>query len=202
VSDEYTIRLYEPRDLDAVYRVCLETGDSGYDATHLHDDPKLLGHLYTGPYVTYEPTLAFVLEDSEGVCGYTLGALDSEQFYRRMGEEWLASLQKEYEDPPGDPTSWTPDQRLTDALFHPPTPELFPEYPAHLHIDIIARATGKRLGKQLMDTLIQALRDHGAPAVHLGMSVHNDRAYKFYIDYGFIELKRDEDTIYMGLKLS
>ena len=201
MSDEYTIRLYESRDLDAVYRVCLETGDSGDDATHLHDDPKLLGHIYTGPYVAYEPTLAFVLEDSEGVCGYTLGALDSEPFYRRMGEEWLPDLRQEYEDPTGDSASWTPDQQLTHLIFHPPTPELFSEYPAHLHIDILARAQGKKLGKRMMDTLIQALREHGAPAVHLGKSVDNDRAYGFYIHYGLVELGRDDDTIYMGLTL-
>ena len=59
-----------------------------------------------------------------------------------------------------------------------------------------------RSGGRLMDTLIQALRDHGAPAVHLGMSVHNDRAYRFYLRYGFLELRRDDDTIYMGLTLS
>jgi GNAT superfamily N-acetyltransferase len=185
-----------------VYRVCLETGDSGQDATHLHNDPKLLGHIYTGPYVTYEPALAFVLEDAEGVCGYTLGALDTEPFYRRMDEEWLANLRKEYEDPSGDPAAWTPDQLLTHIIFHPPAPDLFPNYPAHLHIDIVARAQGKKLGGRLMDTLIQALRDHGAPAVHLGMSVHNDRAYRFYLRYGFLELRRDDDTIYMGLTLS
>ena len=34
MSEEFNIRLYEARDLDAVYRVCLETGDTGDDATH------------------------------------------------------------------------------------------------------------------------------------------------------------------------
>ena len=29
-----------------------------------------------------QPGLAFVLEDDEGVCGYTLGALDSPSFYK------------------------------------------------------------------------------------------------------------------------
>lgn len=199
--NDYTVRLYEPRDLDAVYRVCLETGDSGDDATHMHNDPKLLGHIYTGPYVTYEPTLAFVLEDAEGVCGYTLGALDSEAFYTRMRDEWLPPLQKEYDDPSGSESSWNRDEQLMHAIHHPSEPELYPDYPAHLHIDIIARAQGKKMGRKLMDTLIQALREQGSPAVHLGMSVHNDRAYGFYVNYGFTELTRDDDTIYMGLKL-
>lgn len=197
----YKIRSYAPEDFDAVYRVCLETGDAGQDATELFQDPLLLGHIYTGPYVIYQPELAFVLEDDEGVCGYTLGALDSEAFYRRMNDEWLSKLREEYDDPQGDRSGWTPDEQLTHIIHHPREPVLFPEYPAHLHIDIIARAQGQKLGGEMMDTLIQALRDQGSPGVHLGMAVSNDRAYGFYINYGFHELNRDDDTIHMAMAL-
>jgi hypothetical protein len=90
----FRIRLYEPRDFDAVYEVCLKTGDAGQDATEFHQDPKALGHLYVGPYVTLEPSLAFVLEDDLGVCGYVLGALDTKPFQERLVKEWLPPLQK------------------------------------------------------------------------------------------------------------
>lgn len=77
--------------------MCLETGDSGADGTHLYpDDPLALGHRYTGPYVTLQPDLAFVLEDDEGVCGYTLAALDTHAFYERMTAEWLPPLQAKH----------------------------------------------------------------------------------------------------------
>ena len=66
----FTIRPYHPEDLDALYDICLKTGDTGEDATHLYDDPKLLGHLYAAPYAVLEPDLTFVLEDGAGVCGY------------------------------------------------------------------------------------------------------------------------------------
>lgn len=197
----FTIRPYRPDDFDAAYRVCLETGDAGQDATDQFKDPNLLGHLYTGPYLTYQPDLAFVLEDAQGVCGYTLGALDSESFYRRMNDEWLAGLREEYTDPQGEAKTWTRDQELIHAIHHPSEPELFEDYPAHLHIDILARAQGQRLGGRLMDTLIGELRTHGAKGVHLGMAVNNDRAYHFYVKYGFHELKRDDDTIYMAMAL-
>src|SRR5262245_63083228 len=39
------IRPYRPSDLDALYRICLLTGDDGQDATSLYNDPRLLGHL-------------------------------------------------------------------------------------------------------------------------------------------------------------
>ena len=197
----FRIRPYVPEDFDAVYRVCLETGDAGQDATDLFEDPNLLGHLYTGPYVTYQPDLAFVLEDDHGVCGYTLGALDSESFYRRMNDEWLAGLRQEYADPAGEAESWTRDQQLMHVIHHPSAPELFEDYPAHLHIDLISRAQGHKLGGRMIDTLIDALREKGSPGVHLGMAVTNDRAYHFYVKYGFHELKRDDDTIYMAMAL-
>jgi hypothetical protein len=80
----FGLRPYAPKDFDAVYKVCLKTGDAGRDATHLYKDPKALGHLYVGPYVTLKPSLAFVLEDELGVCGYVLGALDTKIFRERF----------------------------------------------------------------------------------------------------------------------
>ena len=44
--------------------------------------------------------MSFVLEDSEGVCGYVLGALDSEKFYDRFRKEWLPVLIGKYPKPP------------------------------------------------------------------------------------------------------
>jgi hypothetical protein len=57
------IRPYQPGDLDDIYRVCLLTADDGQDATALVRDPRLPGHVWAGPYVTFEPSLAFVVED-------------------------------------------------------------------------------------------------------------------------------------------
>ena len=53
-------------------------------------------------------------------------------------------------------------------------------YPAHLHIDLMARAQGSGNGKQMMATLLADLRARGVPGVHLGMSDVNHRAYAFY----------------------
>src|SRR5436190_8969001 len=77
---EFTLRRAEPRDTDAAYEVCLATGDGGRGARHLYADPKALGHIYVGPYLKLEPELTFVLEDTQAVSGYVLGALDTEKF--------------------------------------------------------------------------------------------------------------------------
>jgi hypothetical protein len=80
------IRPYRDSDLDDLYRICLQTGDAGQDATSMFDDPRLLGHVFAAPYALFEPSLAFVAEDEAGVGGYIVGALDS-----RALEKWLAA---------------------------------------------------------------------------------------------------------------
>src|SRR5262252_5524255 len=61
VAVEFTIRLCQPGDQDALNQICLRTGDSGADASHLYRHPELLGQLFAAPYAVLEPDLCFVL---------------------------------------------------------------------------------------------------------------------------------------------
>ncbi len=207
----FALRPYQPRDLEAVYDICLKTGDSGEDATHLYDDPKALGHLYAGPYATLEPELAFMLEDEAGVCGYILGAFDTKTFYQALLSEWLPRLQQDLPDPAGDPEGWSRTERLYHIMHHPLEagyatfyPALRP-YPSHLHIDLLPRAQGRGQGARLMHTLLDTLSERGSSAVHLGMSSTNTRAEGFYKKLGFTELLRvgsgDPHALYLGRQL-
>jgi hypothetical protein len=65
------IRPYRPADIDALYQICLLTGDGGQDATSRYHDPNLLGHWVAAPYGLFEPSLAFVAEDTSGVARLT-----------------------------------------------------------------------------------------------------------------------------------
>jgi hypothetical protein len=44
------LRGYRPGDQGHLYRICLQTGDHGTDATAQFRDPDLLGHVYAAPY--------------------------------------------------------------------------------------------------------------------------------------------------------
>ena len=67
------IRLARPDDRAGAYDVCLRTGDAGDDgAPVFREDPDALGRLFVGPYLAFEPELSLVLEDDEGICGYSL----------------------------------------------------------------------------------------------------------------------------------
>lgn len=198
-----SIRPYGPDDLEALYDICLRTGDAGQDASHLYQDPKLLGHLFAAPYAIYEPELALVLEDAQGVCGYILGALDSDAFYARLERDWWPALRGRYPEPQGESQAWSPDERLMHVIHHPrrALPKTLKPYPSHLHIDLLPRAQGQGWGGALMRALLGRLREKRSPAVHLGVAAGNTRAQGFYSKMGFHEIVREGEGIYLGMRL-
>ena len=186
------IRPYRPGDLDALYEICLLTGDGGQDATSLFADSMLLGHFFAAPYGLFAPSLAFVLEDAQGVGGYILGALDTRAFEEQLESNWWPRLRTRYPDPAaGVPTEqWTPDQHMAHMIHHPwrIPDELAARYPSHLHIDVLPRLQAGGYGRQMTNTLTAALRDRGSRGVHLHVPRGNQRAAGFYRHLGFTEL--------------
>ena len=198
---DFSIRSYKSADTSAVYEICLKTGNSGQDATHLFSDPLVLGHIYVGPYMEFEPQSVFILEDDQGPCGYIMGVLDSQTYYQWMHSEWLPKIRVDYKKPTGNPDTWDETEKITNLLFHPVSQRLFPDFPSHLHIDLLSRAQGKGQGKLMMDRFIDYLRYNKIPGVHLELSSKNDRAFNFYRKYGMQELDRDYESIIMGYYL-
>ncbi len=198
---DFSIRSYKSADTSAVYEICLKTGNSGQDATHLFSDPLVLGHIYVGPYMEFEPQSVFILEDDQGPCGYIMGVLDSQTYYQWMHSEWLPKIRVDYKKPTGNPDTWDETEKITNLLFHPVSQRLLPDFPAHLHIDLLSRAQGKGQGKLMMDRFIDYLRYNKIPGVHLELSSSNDRAFNFYRKYGMQELDRDNESIIMGYYL-
>jgi ribosomal protein S18 acetylase RimI-like enzyme len=184
------IRPYEPRDLDDLYRVCLATGDNGADATHLYDDPRLVGHIYAAPYGVLSPETAFVVEDAAGVAGYIVGALDTRAFAAHAEASWWPTLRPLYPDPSGTPfEAWSADQLRGYMIHHPShAPDaLLDRFPSHLHINLLPRLQGRGLGRRLFDLWFETLADMGSIGAHLGVSGANIRAQTFYRAYGLTE---------------
>lgn len=199
-----TLRSARETDRAALLSICLETGDSGQDATALYRDPVILGQVYAAPYLTFAPDFAFVLEDDQGVGGYVLGTPDTAAFEDTLEREWWPPLRLQYPDPQAIPAAErTPDERIAHLIHHPPRAprELLTAYPAHLHIDLLPRVQGGGRGRALMDTLLDALRAAGAPGVHLGVGARNVRAQGFYRHLGFTELGRTPGAVTFGRPL-
>jgi GNAT superfamily N-acetyltransferase len=207
--NDFVIRPARPGDERGAYHVCLKTGDHGKDGEPFYrDDPDALGRIFVGPYLAFEPGLSFILEDSEGVCGYALGAFDSREFYARYEAEWRPNLCAQFPAPTGDPARWTRAQQA-HGWYHAPDyfcPEPYEAYPAHLHIDLLERARGRGHGRRMLGRVMDRLRERGSPGAHLGLSMLNTQAAGFYERLGFRELVRlgagKDGVIYMGKSLS
>jgi ribosomal protein S18 acetylase RimI-like enzyme len=185
------IRPYQPRDLDALYRICLLTSDAGADGSAIYRDPKLVGHLYAGPYGVLSSETAFVVEDEEGVGGYILGAIDTRAFEARQEAEWWPGLRPLYADPTGTPPEdWNADQRAAWLIHHrfPAPRRVVTPFPSHLHIDLLPRLQGQGLGRRLIDLWLETAKAMGSRGVHLGVNRANARAIRFYLAYGLDQL--------------
>ena len=179
-------RTHDPVEVDRLYDICLRTGDSGRGAENLLQEPRLLGEVYLGAYLRFEPDLAFVLDGGDGApLGYVLGARDTRTFEETLEERWWPSLREEY--PPHTFPEGSLDEHLVELIHaHNRTdPEVVAQLPAHLHVDILPDGQGGGNGRRLLDTLFAALRGRGVRGIHLGVSPENTNAIGFYEHLGF-----------------
>lgn len=197
------IRPAGPADRDALYRICLLTGDAGADASSLYDDPDLLGHVYVGPYLALAAEHAFVATSDgspDEVGGYVLGVADSAAFAVACERGWWPELRARY---PRTAARRPTDQHLVDLIHDPPHPwaDLLSAYPAHLHIDLLPLLQGRGVAGALLERLFTTLRAAGAVGVHLGVDPANARAIAFYQRAGFARVGQEPGVVLMGRSL-
>ena len=186
-------------DLPEMLRICLQTGDSGKDATHLHNLPELVGDIYAAPYVLHQLQYAHVLIADDVVVGYILGVLDTADFEKTLAESYWPQTKAKYAQLDTEITQ--ADQGLLKDLAKQgfSDPELIAKYPSHFHIDIVESHQGAGYGKVMLTHLLAQLKSAGSKGVHLHMSSKNDRARVFYKKFGFVEISEDAGECIMGL---
>ena len=194
-----TIRTALSRDWPGIYRACLQTGDSGKDATAFFTDPDLLGHVYCGPFVQYDPELSFVVVDEYGVGGYAMACADSRAFSEWAERNWWPSLRQQYATTPRTGR----DGEVIALFFDPPTARgsVLSAYPAQMHIDLTPRMRGHGHGRAMVTALVERLSARGVSGLHLDVSSHNLNAIEFYGHLGFRELERSGSSVFMGREL-
>ena len=184
--------------LPAIYRICDELGIPDGEQSRA---PELLGHVYAGAYVVGPDTRSVVVVDEQGVAGYLLCALDTDEFERWREAEWWPGLRADY--PPIQPGRSAADQAVVDLIHAPPVASaaIVAEHPAHLHIDLLPRVQGRGIGAELICDLIEDLRRRGIPGLHLDVGSDNLKAIAFYRRLGFVEIGRAPDSIFMSLRI-
>ena len=199
----FRVRRADASDHAAFLDICLKTGDSGQDGTHLQDDPALLGLVFAVPYQVCQPDFAFALEDAWGVCGYALGVSDTLAFQGWLDSVWFPPLRARLRNPGPAAADWAKSDWLRWRIFaplrHPPVDLAC--YPGHGHIDLLPRAQGKGFGRLLMAQVTGALAAAGCPGMFLEVSPKNSRALGFYAALGFHALAPPgnvDDTVYVA----
>lgn len=202
-SDSVSIRPYQPADLDDLYRICLQTADNGQDGTSLFRDPRLPGDVYLAPYVAFEPSLAFVAQDAEGVAGYIVAALDSRAFEQRLEDDWWPALRARHPEPSPETALPIHERNALQNIYHPwdTADELASRFPSHMHIDLLPRIQARGIGRKLIDTLVASLRDQGSPGLHLIVADGNPKAAGFYRHVGFAEIPAENLYPVTGLHI-
>jgi GNAT superfamily N-acetyltransferase len=196
-----TIRSYQPADLDALYDICLVTGASGQDATPLHNEGQLIGHIYAAPYAVLEPAQTFVAEDEEGVAGYIVGTFDTDAFSDRLERDWWPALRVRYAQPAFEPTE-ADRNRIATIMRPSPNPAgIVAAYPAHIHMNLRARLRGQGVGMALLRRWIAQAREAGVKGIHLGAGATNTGGIAFWQKGGFVPLERNERSVWFGMKL-
>ena len=178
------IRLYRPANRADVYNVCVRTAAAGGDATGIYSSDDLMPDVFAGPYLAFQPDLAFVVDVGDRVAGYVIAAADTRAFVERVRQEWVPTFASKYPEP-------SPTDAPIVAMGVDPERMLVPEvdeYPAHLHIDLLPELQGQGCGRALIDTLRAELARRGIPGLHLTMDPANLPARAFYDRLGFVEL--------------
>jgi len=193
-------RTTDPAEVARLYDICLRTGADGGDATARYRDPRLLGEIYLGAYLAFEPDLAFVVDDGTGAVGYVVGTADTRAFEDRCEREWWPDLRARY--PLDAFPAGTEDALRVRSIHSPATtdPSVLDLFPAHLHVDLLPAAQGGGNGRRLLDRFFDALRERGVPGVHLGVSETNTSAIGFYEHLGLERVPTSEGLV-LGLKL-
>lgn len=193
------IRQARPEDRAALFSICLLTADGGGDASALYSDPDFPGLVWSVPYLEFAPDHAFVLEDDGAILGYVVGTADTQAFERRLDADWWPILADRYA---GREASAKLDNNVLGRIRQPKHGDasLSDRYPAHLHINLLPPAQSGGWGRKMIETELDSLRKAGAKAMHLGLSLTNDRAHGFYKHIGLSEIGRDE-AIWMGKTL-
>jgi len=195
------VRKFQEEDRSGLYHVCLATGDSGANALDLYNQKEMLGEIYVGPYLTFQPDLSFTLIQ-DGVAGYALAALDTSSFENTLSNEWWPLILEKYNG--RSPENFNErEKNLYSYIQNPPlrSKEIVGQYPSHLHIDLLEKAQGRGIGKAMMLVVLETLRAQGSEGVHLGMGAQNARAFTFYTKLGFTLLDKNDNEWTMGLKL-
>ena len=195
------VRPYRTDDLEAVRRICADTGFLGQPIDRLFEDRELFADYLTGYYTRFEPDALLVCELNGEVRGYLMGCRRPllKQSYQLLANLVVATkalyrcLRRPYNRASRDFMRWILINSWREV---PVTPRNTP----HFHMNVLADARSVRTTRALIRTFLDFLRLHGCRAVYGQMNTYSGRrTVSLFKRYGFRVMDRVEVTKYRSL---
>lgn len=190
----FVLRMYEPRDREAVRQICCDTADCGEPVERFFPDREVFADLLTRYYTDFEPQSAIVAVSEGRVVGYVIGCYNTARFHRIMiGRIVPLALLKAlcrgtFRHPQAralvraNCTLWRQKGLANKIPLH--------EYPAHLHINLRSSHRGLHIGQHILEQWLNCARGAGVRGVHAGVNARNTAACIFFETMGFQSLGR------------
>lgn len=205
----HCIRPYTHLDESQVYSICHKTCRDGSDCTELF--PKNLQSIpadrLVGPFVTINPELCIVVEDSKNeLVGYACAALDAKLFYRNQEMCWLPAMCLKYPmvllESPDELTPTAIDSINHFHNFKYDCPQdVLSTHPSIMTCCILKEhfTNDQSVAKRLVTVLLAALRSNGSSGVHACINQTDRFMHQFYSKLGFTEINHDcNGKVYLG----
>ena len=195
------LRPYRPGDLEAVRRICADTGFLGSPIDPIFEDRELFADYLTGYYTRFEPEALLVCEVDGEVRGYLMGCRRALQ---RQAYQFLANfvvagkalyrcLRRPYNNASRRFLRWVLMNSWREV---PVTPRNMP----HFHMNILPDARNVRNTRALIRTFLDFLRSHDCRSVYGQVVTYSGRrTVSLFRRYGFRVIDRVEVTKYRSI---
>jgi len=192
------VRPYRLEDREAVRAICADTGFLGQPIDTVFEDRELFADYLTRYYTDVEPESTFVCELDGEVKGYVMGSRFPKRKarYERRLLPLLAlrGLWRRFTRPYNADTRrylwWILTKSREQQPFTPP------DIP-HFHFNVRPEARNVGDSRELVDTYLKYLREHGEKQVYAqAVSYETRRGVRMFARYGFRVIDEREVTKY------
>lgn len=182
-----TVRNFESRDREAVREICIATAPKA--AVKSEKGRKYTLTMYCDCYIDCYPEYCFVAADeSDKAVGYILCAPNCD-VYKKDFKKYMRKI-----------FSFSFIRGVTAFFESKVSGSFMPDYPAHMHIDILDDFQRMGVGTRLVDALRDKLRAENISGVMLVVGSGNKKGRSFYKKYGFSQLRNLGEGIAMGIR--
>jgi hypothetical protein len=194
--NDFQVRRYLPSDRDSVRALCCETGFLGNAIDPVFEDRELFADFLTDYYLRHEPDSAFVITKGDSLQGYLLGSrYPLRHQIHSLFQNFIygGKIIRRY-------FGYKPESRryvhwlITKAWREVPGA---PRTIGHFHINLLPAAKSIQTTRQIIETYLRHLYDHGVRQVHAQMVTFDGRrGFKLFERYGFKVVNQSEITKY------